>query len=145
MLPALHPGVQAQPAVALFYGARARLDELKAFDIVVVDPDHQYDPQRYRKPIANSTLTSPSVKHTRGAAIIATFRRAPEWPSTRTGIRWSSTCRIRSGRISSPSALSLRFGHAVTVVFLDTLDSYRLAKEFDEAAGEPVWLRSLTS
>ena len=37
------------PTVALFYGPNAPLDELKAFDIVVVDPDHGDDPVRYRK------------------------------------------------------------------------------------------------
>jgi len=40
----------AAPAVALFYGSAAPLDELKAFDVVVVDPDHGYDPKRFRKP-----------------------------------------------------------------------------------------------
>ena len=32
-------GVMASPSVALFYGSNPPLDELKAFDVVVVDPD----------------------------------------------------------------------------------------------------------
>ena len=38
------------PSVALFYGRNAPLDELRAFDVVVVEPDHGYDPQAYRSP-----------------------------------------------------------------------------------------------
>jgi hypothetical protein len=38
------------PAVALFYGAKPPLDELKAFDVVVVDPDHpDLNPLTYRR------------------------------------------------------------------------------------------------
>lgn len=39
------------PAVALFYGANPPLDELRAFDVVVVDPDHRgLNPNTYRRP-----------------------------------------------------------------------------------------------
>ncbi|WP_447971626.1 bifunctional glycoside hydrolase 114/ polysaccharide deacetylase family protein [Nitrospira sp. M1] len=41
-------GWSADFSVALFYGDEAPLDELKAFDVVVVEPDHQYDPDVYR-------------------------------------------------------------------------------------------------
>ena len=37
------------PTVALHYGAQPPLDELKAFDIVVVEPDHGFDPLAFRK------------------------------------------------------------------------------------------------
>ena len=32
------------PAVALYYQHNAPLEDLKVFDIVVVEPDHGYDP-----------------------------------------------------------------------------------------------------
>jgi hypothetical protein len=32
--------VAAEPSVALFYGENPPWDELRAFDVVVVDPDH---------------------------------------------------------------------------------------------------------
>jgi len=44
------PSSLANPAVALFYGEKAPLAELKAFDIAVIEPDHGYDPVRYRTP-----------------------------------------------------------------------------------------------
>ncbi len=41
-------GLGADFTVALFYGDPAPLDELKAFDVVVVEPDHDYAPEAYR-------------------------------------------------------------------------------------------------
>ena len=35
--------------IALHYGAQAPLDQLRAFDIVVVEPDHPIDPNRHRE------------------------------------------------------------------------------------------------
>lgn len=37
------------PRIALYYGAEPPLDTLRAFDVVVVDPDHGVDPDRYRR------------------------------------------------------------------------------------------------
>ncbi len=39
---------RATPRIALHYGADAPLDTLRAFDVVVVDPDHGFDPIEYR-------------------------------------------------------------------------------------------------
>ncbi|MGB0908786.1 MAG: endo alpha-1,4 polygalactosaminidase, partial [Nitrospirales bacterium] len=47
-------GLAADFTVAIFYGDPAPLDELKAFDVVVVEPDHDYDPNGYRT--SNSEL-----------------------------------------------------------------------------------------
>lgn len=45
------------PAVALFYGAKPPLDELKAFDVVVVEADHKgLKPLAYRKANSDSEL-----------------------------------------------------------------------------------------
>lgn len=37
------------PAVALHYGKNAPLASLEAFDIAVIEPDHGFDPQVYRR------------------------------------------------------------------------------------------------
>ncbi|MBL8379237.1 MAG: bifunctional glycoside hydrolase 114/ polysaccharide deacetylase family protein, partial [Burkholderiales bacterium] len=37
------------PSVAFFYGANPPLDELKAFEVVVVEPDHLPDPRPHRR------------------------------------------------------------------------------------------------
>jgi polysaccharide biosynthesis protein PelA len=36
----------AAPNIALYYGADPPWDELRAFDVAVVEPDHGFDPQR---------------------------------------------------------------------------------------------------
>ena len=41
------------PAVAFFYGAQPPLEELAAFDIAVVEPDHVPDPNPWRREAAN--------------------------------------------------------------------------------------------
>ncbi|WP_454061632.1 bifunctional glycoside hydrolase 114/ polysaccharide deacetylase family protein [Candidatus Nitrospira salsa] len=41
-------GWSANFSVAFFYGEHAPLDELHAFDVVVIEPDHHYDPNAYR-------------------------------------------------------------------------------------------------
>ena len=48
LLPA--PAPAAEPSVAFVYAKDAPLAELHAFDIAVVDPDHGFDPRRYRGP-----------------------------------------------------------------------------------------------
>ena len=42
----------AQASVAFFYGANPPLDELKAFEIAVVEPDHVADPKPHRRDAA---------------------------------------------------------------------------------------------
>lgn len=41
-------GSDLLPTVAFYYGADLPVDELRAFDIVVVEPDHGFDPKAYR-------------------------------------------------------------------------------------------------
>ena len=40
--------VMAAPAVALHYSHHAPLEDLKLFDIVVVEPDHGHDPVSFK-------------------------------------------------------------------------------------------------
>lgn len=125
----------AAPSVALFYGKHAPLDELKAFDIVVVEPDHGFDPKKNRHPESELfAYISIGEAHTSrpwfgeipvaarlaenaawGSAVIDLSH--PEWPN------------FVANRIVAPL-----WERGYRGFFLDTLDSYRLAKGFDEAA-----------
>lgn len=125
----------AAPSVALFYGKAAPLDELKAFDIVVVEPGHGFDPRRARHP--DSQLFAyvgigeahpgrawfadipPAAKLTENSAwgSVVVDLSHPDWPG------------FVADRIVAPL-----WEKGYRGFFLDTLDSYRLAKGFDEAA-----------
>ncbi len=129
------PGVLAQPAVALFYGARAPLEELKAFDIVVVDPDHQYDPQRYRKSYSELYAyvavgeAHPGRSYYRNIPSSARLTVNPHWDSLVIDLSHPQWPDFLAEQIVAPL-----WARGYRGFFLDTLDSYRLAKEFDEAA-----------
>lgn len=50
---AVHAQPAAPLAIAFHYGANPPLDELKAFDIAVIEPDHVPDPKPYRRAAAD--------------------------------------------------------------------------------------------
>jgi polysaccharide biosynthesis protein PelA len=124
----------ADPAVALFYGEKAPLAELKAFDIVVVEPDHGYDPLRYHTPdselfayvaVAEVQPSRPYFKEIPAAWKMA---RNNDWGSdvlNQTPAEWPD---FFADKIVGPL-----WNQGYRGFFLDTLDSYRLAKNFDEA------------
>lgn len=75
------------PAVALYYQHNAPLEDLKVFDIVVVEPDHGYDPLALRaKGTELYAYTSVAeVQPTR-----AYFKNIPaQWQMARNG-HWNS-------------------------------------------------------
>jgi hypothetical protein len=127
--------VWAAPSVALFYAAKAPLDELHAFDIVVVDPDHGADPLTYN----------------RGPSQLYAYVSVGEVSSTRTWFKdipaaWCLTGNDRWGStvldLAQPQWTEFVVDRIVAPLwargyrgfFLDTLDSYRLAPKFDEQA-----------
>ncbi|KQM71267.1 hypothetical protein ASE76_08625 [Xylophilus sp. Leaf220] len=125
----------AAPAVALHYGPIAGLPELKLFDIVVVEPDHGQDPVAYRK------TGSELYAYVSVAEVQASRPYYPEipvaWKMARNG-DWNSDVVDQT-----PAEWPEFFANKVVGplwqkgyrgFFLDTLDSYRLAKQFDEAA-----------
>jgi uncharacterized protein (TIGR01370 family) len=128
-------GAQAAPAVALFYASDAPLDELKSFDIVVVDPDHGYDPERYRKPYSElyAYVSVGEVHPTRTwfKDIPATAKLAgnPDWGSLVMDLSRPEWSDFLADKLVAPL-----WEKGYRGLFLDTLDSYRLAKKFDEAA-----------
>jgi len=125
----------AAPSVALYYGARPPLDELKAFDIVVVEPDHGITPKQFAHSysslyayvgIGEAQPSRPwfkdlpdGIKLTQNAA----------WGSAVVDLSHPAWADFVAERIVAPLWASGYRGF-----FLDTLDSYRLAKNFDEAA-----------
>ena len=129
------PSTKALPAVALHYGNRIALAEFRTFDIVVVEPDHGYDPVQHRT--SNSELYAyVSVAEVQPSRPY--FADIPSaWKMARNG-DWDSVVLDQT-----PEAWPEFFASKVVGplwdkgykgFFLDTLDSYRLAKGFDEQA-----------
>ena len=123
------------PTVALFYGPNAPLDELKAFDIVVVDPDHGDDPVRYRKSyselyayvgVGEAHPSRTWFKDIPGTARLADNR---DWGSLILDLSQPVWSEFLLDRVFAPL-----WQKGYRGFFLDTLDSYRLARQFDEDA-----------
>lgn len=124
---------KAAPSVALHYGAQAPLEDLKVFDIVVVDADHGYSPSTYRSQdsqlYAYAALTE--VHPTRSY-----FQRIPaQWRLGRNA-DWDSVLVDQSQpewpRFFAEQVIAPLWERGFRGFFLDTLDSYRLAARFDE-------------
>ena len=126
---------QKAPAVALYYGQSIPLKEFRVFDIVVVEPDHGHEPKRHAR--ADSQLFA-YVSVAEVQASRTYFKDIPPaWQMARNG-DWNSIVIDQT-----PEAWPAFFADRVVGplwekgyrgFFLDTLDSYRLAKQFDEAA-----------
>lgn len=142
------------PSIALFYGADPPLQDLRAFDIVVVEPDHPSDPVAYRdgrggqRPAGRSELfayVSLGEAHpSRGY-----FNAIPPAWLKGTNTAWSS-------RVIDQSAPDWPAFFAERIVaplwkrgfrgfFLDTLDSYQLIAKTDaeRAAQEEGMVRAI--
>ena len=126
----------APPSVAFFYGAAAPLDELRAFDIAVVEPDHGYDPSAYRTD-TSELFAYVSLGEQQPAR--AYFKAIPEKWRAGANPAWGSVLIDQSApewadfvaeRIVGPL-----WDKGYRGFFLDTLDSFRLAGDrLDEAA-----------
>jgi uncharacterized protein (TIGR01370 family) len=117
-----------QPTVAFYYGAELPVDELRAFDIVVVEPDHGFDPTTYRTStselFAYISLGEVEPKRRYGQDIPQAWfngtnrawgarvvdQTQPEWPA------------FVVERIVTPL-----WARGYRGLFLDTLDSYQIA------------------
>lgn len=130
----LSVSVHALPAVALHYGA-APLADLKVFDIVVVEPDHGHDPLLYQR--SGSQLyayvsvaeVQPSRRYYPDIPTAWKLARNGDWQSEvldQTPADWPE---FFANRVVAPL-----WERGYRGFFLDTLDSYRLAAQFDEAA-----------
>lgn len=138
----------ATPTVALHYGANAPLDDLQAFDIVVVEPGHGHNPLRFRQQKPHSQLYAyASVTEVqRSRAYYADMPAA--WRLARNG-DWDSEV-IDQSAPAWPAFFADRvigplWAQGYRGFFLDTLDSYRLAAQFDEAAQQAGLVRVINT
>ena len=127
--------VRAAPAVALFYGSDAPYDELKAFDIVVLEPDHHPAPDALRKPysepyayvaVGEAHPTRAYFKDIPEAARLAVNK---DWESLIIDLSHPDWAEFFASRVVAPL-----WQKGYRGFFLDTLDSYRLADKFNETA-----------
>jgi hypothetical protein len=133
---------QTAPAVALYYGSAIPLKEFRVFDIVVVEPGHGHDPQRQARGDSQlfAYVSVAEVQPTRPY-----FRDIPEpWKLARNG-DWDSVV-IDQTPDDWPAFFAERvvgplWEKGYRGFFLDTLDSYRLARQFDEAAQQAGLIR----
>ena len=133
---------QTAPAVALYYGSAIPLKEFRVFDIVVVEPGHGHDPQRQARGDSQlfAYVSVAEVQPTRPY-----FRDIPEpWKLARNG-DWNSVV-IDQTPADWPAFFAERvvgplWEKGYRGFFLDTLDSYRLARQFDEAAQQAGLIR----
>ena len=135
-----------QPSVALHYGANPPLGDLQAFDIVVLEPDHHDMPRKADYPntqfYAYASVTE--VQRTRPY-----YGNIPaSWKLGRNG-QWDSDI-IDQSITDWPSFFTHQvigplWAKGYRGFFLDTLDSYRLASQFDEAAQQAGMVRVINS
>ena len=120
-------------SVAFFYGNQAPLDELKAFDVVVVEPDHDYEPNDYRS--SNSELFayvslgefSSSRGYARGIPNGWVLGKNEHWESyviDQSQEKWPT---FVTEQIIGPL-----WKQGYRGFFLDTLDSYQLVAKTPE-------------
>ena len=131
-------GAQALSNIAFYYGANPPLDELKAFDIAVVEPEHVPDPKPFRRDAAIGAaelfayVSIGEVEPTRAyfkaipAGILKGENQA--WGSSvvdQTHPQWQA---FLVERIVAPL-----WQRGYRGFFLDTLDSYHLIAKTPEA------------
>lgn len=125
----------AVPSVALHYGPAAPLDDLKVFDIVVVDADHGYNPQDLRNKdselYAYAALTEVHPTRAYFNQIPAAWRlgRNADWDSVLVDQSQPQWPDFFADQVIAPL-----WNRGFRGFFLDTMDSYRLATQFDEQA-----------
>lgn len=127
----------AEPAVAVYYGSKATPSELSLYDIAVIEPGHGYDPVAFRAQAPGSELYA----YASVAEVLperAYFRKIPaEWKMARNGA-WQSIVLDQTPAqwpaFFADEVIAPLWGKGYRGFFLDTLDSYRLAERFDEAA-----------
>lgn len=128
----LTPAVAAQPGVALFYGSALPWDELHAFDIVVVEPQHVPDP----KPYANAkTALFAYVSVGEAEPGRAYFKAIPDAWKLGQNADWGSVV-LDQSRPEWPAffveqIIKPLWDAGYRGFFLDTLDAYQLYSKTD--------------
>jgi uncharacterized protein (TIGR01370 family) len=128
------PASDTLPTVAFYYGAELPADELRAFDVVVVEPDHGFDPAAYRTStselFAYVSLGEVEPRRLHGKDMPASWFNGEntEWGARvvdQTQPAWPA---FVVERIVGPLV-----SRGYRGLFLDTLDSYQLAAKTPEA------------
>lgn len=124
----------AAPNAAWYYGSDAPLDELKAFDIAVVEPGHGYDPKTYHSPgselfayvaVGEVQQSRDYAKEMDKAWIVGDN---PAWGAQVVDLANPAWQRFFVERIVTPL-----WQRGYRGFFLDTLDSYQLAANTESA------------
>ena len=123
---------QAAPAVALYYGHNTPLTDFRAFDIVVVEPDHGETPSLPGTDLyAYVSVAEVQASRPYYADIPA------QWKLARNG-HWNSDILDQTPAewpdFFATHVIAPLWKRGYRGFFLDTLDSYRLASNFDEKA-----------
>lgn len=138
-------GAKESPAVALYYGHELELSQWRAFDIVVVEPDHA--PSNSGAPAPTDLDLATSMPDTRVYAYVSVAEVQPSrsyygeipqaWKLARNE-DWQSDVIDQSApdwpQFFAQRVVQPLWERGYRGFFLDTLDSYRLAKSFDEQA-----------
>jgi hypothetical protein len=124
------------PSVAFFYGAAAPLDELHAFDIAIVEPDHGYDPSAYRTAYSELYAYVSLGEQQPGRGY---FHAIPESWRVGANTAWGSVLIDQSAAewpdFVAEHIVAPLWNKGYQGLFLDTLDAFRLAgTKLDEPA-----------
>ena len=124
----------AAPNIALYYGANPPWDELRAFDVVVVEPDHGFDPQRLATPSTElfAYVSLGEVQPSRAYAKDI----PPGWlPATNSafGSRIVDQAQPLWREFFLDRIVAPLWERGYRGFFLDTLDSYHLIAKTDAA------------
>ena len=125
----LASGAQAaMPAVALYYGSGIPLSDFRAFDLVVVDPDHDIGKPDALQPTtqiyayASVGEVLPSRAYEPDIPPAWKFAHNPDWKSDVIDLSTPGWADFFASRVVQPL-----WQQGYRGFFLDTLDSYRLA------------------
>jgi uncharacterized protein (TIGR01370 family) len=129
----------ASPNVAFFYGHNPPWDELKAFDIVVVEPEHVTDPKPYASPNTQvfAYVSVGEVERERPYA----KELPPEWLPGRNEA-WNSVVIDQTqpewSRFLIDRVMTPLWNAGYRGFFLDTLDSFHLIAKTDEERAKQI-------
>ena len=141
----------AAPSVAFVYAKDAPLAELHAFDIAVVDPDHGFDPVAYRGTARpNEAGASELFAYVSIGEIHASRSWAARVPADwriASNAAWASTVIDQAApgwaEFVADTIVAPLWEKGYRGLFLDTLDSYRLATGADMDAQQAGIVRTL--
>jgi polysaccharide biosynthesis protein PelA len=127
-------GTHDAPSVALYYGTNPPVEQLHAFDVVVVDPDAKFDPRAHRK-THTAWFAYVSVGEVNPSR--AYFSAVPTGWMPATNDAWASHV-IDQTSAGWPAffvdkVVTPLWNKGYRGFFLDTLDSYHLIAKTDAA------------